>query len=463
VELDTAIVGGTLVTPTETYSADIGIKGSKIAVLGTPGSLAADRKIDASGLFVMPCLVDPHTHLDLPWVMGDGDGPEVRSADNYESGTRAAAAGGVTTILDFAMSRPGSQLTDAVDEWKSRATAAIVDFGLHVIMTDWSHEVMEGLPDVASRGVSSVKVFMPYAIGAPEPSILDTLSAVQEMGGVTLIHCEAACAITWLVNRETGRPSTTTAHYRTRPDIVEADAVARAGRLAEIAEAGYYNVHMSSAAALEELRRSRSRGVEALGETCPHYLTLDESLMDLPDGQGDKYTCTPPLRTAADRSALWRGLRDGSLATVGSDHAPWRFDVHKSMGRHDFTKLPHGLPTLQTMLPVLYTFGYMGGQISLNRLVEVTSANPARIFGLSAKGALAPGFDADIVLIDPRVSKRVDFRSLEHRMDYSPWDGQELHGWPATTLSRGRVVFDGTGVVAVGGGQFVGRSVRSRP
>ena len=180
--------------------------------------------------------------------------------------------------------------------------------------------------------------------------------------------------------------------------------------------------------------------------------------MDLPDGEGDKYTCTPPLRGEADRAALWRGLRNGTIATVGSDHAPWRFDKHKSVGRSDFRRLPHGMPTLQTMLPVLYTYGVEAGQISLNRLVQVASANPAEIFGLTSKGRIAPGYDADLVLISPDERRTVNHRDLEHAMDYSPWDGQSLAGWPSLTMSRGSVVYDGHQVVAKSGrGRFIGR------
>ena len=201
-DLDTAIIGGTVVTPSGSFAADIGIKGEKITMLATEGMLAADSVIDATGMFVLPGLVDPHAHLDLPWVMDTDGAEEVRSADNYATGTAAAAAGGVTTILDFAMTRPGEQASSAVAEWAARADAAVVDYGFHVILTDWAPEVMEGLGDLLSSGVTSVKVFMPYAIGAPEPAILETLDRVKSMGGRTLIHCEAACAVTWLAQRE---------------------------------------------------------------------------------------------------------------------------------------------------------------------------------------------------------------------------------------------------------------------
>lgn len=456
--MDLVITNGTIVTASDLYLGDIGVRNGCIAQIAAPGTLRAETRLDATDKFVLPGLIDPHVHFDLPWLMAEG-GESMHSADDYRSGTRAAAAGGVTTVLDFAVSRPGSSPLLAIAERQKKAEqSSVVDYGLHVILTDWSPEVLEVLPDLLHAGVSSVKLFMPYAIGANDTQILATLSAMTRLGGLTMIHAESACAIDWLVKRtadagELGPAS----HYRTRPSYTEADGTARAGRLAQTAGAAFYNVHMSSAEALAELVAHQDRGIVAIGETCPHFLSLDRSLMDRPDGE--KYTCTPPLRGPEDRDALWEAVRTGRITTIGSDHAPWRHDRHKSVGRSDFRLLPHGLPTLETMLPVLLTYGFRDRGIPLTRLVAVTATNPARIFGLyPRKGVIAPGADADLVLVDMDEPRVVNHNSLQHNMDYSPWEGESLVGWPTTTVSRGQIIFaDSTVVGEAGRGLFLAR------
>ncbi|HLA81684.1 MAG TPA: dihydropyrimidinase [Thermoleophilia bacterium] len=456
--LELVVRGGTIVTAEGSFPGEIGIQESLIAAVGSPGMLPpGSRELDATGLLVLPGLVDPHVHLGHRVFI---EGRWVHASDDFWSGTRFAAAGGNTTVIDFAIQREG----DLAATFRARRAEAdgksVVDYSLHVALTKASAETIDSIPDLIASGVTSFKLYMIYRKQgrmADDAVLLGTLLEASKGGAIVGVHAENSPIAEFNIDRAVQLGHTTASDFaRAKPNHVEAEAVNRALFLAEFAGASLYVFHLSTREALEQVERARGRGIRVYAETCTHYLTLTEGVYDRPDGH--RYICSPPLRSAADVEALWRGIGEGVVSVVSSDHCG--FDTTaKDEGRHDFTRVPNGLPGVGVRLPVLYTYGVRAGRIGLPQLVSLLSTNPARIFGLyPRKGAIVPGSDADLVLVDPSRARVVKAPELDSPVDWSPYEDMELWGWPVVTVVRGQVVArDGRCPVSAGQGQFLER------
>lgn len=449
--LDLAIVGGSAVTPGKLAPADIGISGGRIITIAAPGRLEpASRTIDASGMLVLPGAVDPHTHLDAR-MHG------AHSADDFHSGTVAAAAGGVTTIVDYAFQRHGGPLTEAIRNWKEKAhDRAIIDYAFHVAVLDPSEAAVEDLPRAVDRGCPSFKVFMMRRFEERARDFLKVFAAAAQNGGLMTIHAEDENIINFCTQRLIDEGKTATRYFPdSRPAISEAAAVTRALGMAELTGAATYFVHLSTGAALDEIRRARDAGRTVLAETRPIYLYLTEELLRQPDGE--RFVGQPPLRAAADRDALWKGLADGTIDVVATDHCSWTLKDKRASGT--FTHLIPGMANLETLVPMLYSEGVLSGRISIERMVDLVATNPARIFGLyPRKGVIARGADADLVIFDPHQTVVVHQPDMHSGSDYDPFEGVEVRGWPRTTISRGEVIVERRKPrAAPGRGRFVPR------
>jgi len=447
------IRNGTVATARETTPADILIEGERIQQVrpGIPAD-GAGRVIDATGLYVIPGGIDAHTHLDMPFG-------GTTSADDFETGTRAAAFGGTTTIVDFAIQARGTRMREALDTWWRKAEGrACTDFGLHMIVTDLGHAGLEDMDDMVREGVSSFKLFMAYpnVLMVDDATIFKALSQTAKNGALICMHAENGSVIDVIIARALAEGKTAPIyHALTRPPRAEAEAVHRAIAMAEIAGAPVYIVHLSSEDALNEVREARDRGVPAFAETCPQYLLLSIEELERPNFDGAKYVFTPPLRPKNHQPKLWDGLKHDHLQVVSTDHCPFCFADQKILGKDDFTKIPNGGPGIENRLQLIYHYGVNQGQLSLNRFVELTSTAPARIFGMyPRKGEIAPGSDADLVLWDPAADHLITAATHHMRVDYSMFEGFRVRGNARTVLSRGEVIVDE--------GRFLGKPGRGR-
>ncbi|MEJ7872008.1 MAG: dihydropyrimidinase [Rubrobacteraceae bacterium] len=444
---DLAIRGGTVTTASAQYRADIAISDGRIAQIG--GTFSADDEIDATGKLVMPGGIDMHVHL-TPATLPDGG--ELGWADDFESGTRAAAAGGITTVGNITFPRPDESLLDLTERVTREAEGqALVDFALHPVLLDPSTPVLEEFPELVRRGHTSVKIFMVLGnFDGRATEYLDAMRRAGELGMLSVVHCEDGCIIGHLTERLVSAGKTGAEHFpASRPAFSEETAVARAVGFSEAAEAPVYIVHLSSQAALEACHRARARGVRVYVETRPLYLHLSEERFREPDGA--KYVGQPPLRSEADVQALWNGLWGGDIQTFCTDHAPWMLEEKLDPG-HTIETFPPGVADLDTLLPMLYSEGVRKGRISPQRFVEVTSTNPARLFGLfPRKGTIAVGSDADITVWDPDEVRLVDSGRTQTNSDFSPYEGWEITGWPAVTISRGEPVYKNGKIVGTAG------------
>jgi dihydropyrimidinase len=431
--LDLAIVGATVVTPSGVRAADIGLHGGRIASVAAPGTLEpAARTLDARAMIVMPGAVDPHTHLDAE-MFGS------RTADDFESGTIAAAAGGVTTIVDYAFQAEGGTLSDAVARWRDKAEGrAIIDYGFHVAILDPSAAAIAEIPKLVGRGVTSFKIFMMRGFEARARDFMRAFRAAADCGALLTIHAEDEHLIGYCTERLLGAGKVGVAHFAaSRPPLSEAAAVARGLAMTALAGAPAYFVHLSSAAALNALRRARAEGRPVLAETRPIYLYLTEERFLEP--AGERYVGYPPLRPPEDRDAVWEALADGTVDVVATDHCSW--PLERKRGADRFTRIPPGMANLETLVPMLYSEGVAAGRISLARMVDLVATNPARIFGLyPRKGAIAPGADADLIVFDPNRKVVIDAAEMHSRADYDVFQGFEVTGWPRETISRGEVI-----------------------
>ncbi len=450
---NTLIRNGTVVTARDTTAADVLIEGERIQEV-RPGLSAAgaDRVIDATGLYILPGGIDAHTHLDMPFG-------GTTSADDFETGTRAAAFGGTTTIVDFAIQGRGTRMRDALDTWWKKAEGrACTDFGLHMIVTDLGNAGLEDMDDMVREGVASFKLFMAYpnVLMVDDATIFKALSQTAKNGALICMHAENGSVIDVIIARTLAEGKTAPIyHALTRPPRAEAEAVHRAIALAEIAGAPVYIVHLSSEDALNEVREARDRGVPAFAETCPQYLLLSIEELERPNFEGAKYVFTPPLRPKHHQPKLWDGLKHDHLQVVSTDHCPFCFADQKMLGKDDFTKIPNGGPGIENRLQLIYHYGVNQGQLSLNRFVELTSTAPARIFGMyPRKGEIAAGSDADLVLWDPEADLLISAATHHMRVDYSMFEGFRVSGNARTVISRGEVIVDG--------GQFLGKPGRGR-
>jgi dihydropyrimidinase len=450
-QMDLVIRGGTVITASSRFQADVGVRGGAIAQFG--GEMTAESEIDASGKLVLPGGIEMHVHFTGA-TLGD---EEFRWADDFASGTRAAAAGGVTTIGDIVFPRPGERLLSAIDRALDEAKpAAIVDYVLHPVVLEPSAATRAELAVMAERGHRSLKIFMVLGnFDGQAREHLGTMRVAGEHGMISMIHCEDECVVGHLTERlmNAGRTGAEW-HSATRPVFAEEIAVTRAIGFAEAAEAPIYIVHLSSQAALEASHRARARGAPIYVETRPLYLHLTDERYE--ESGGAKYIGSPPLRKASDVDALWHGIWDADIQTVCTDHAALKLEqkLDPTLTVENFRQ---GVADLETLQPMLFSEGVNAGRISLHRFVEVTSTNAARLFGLfPRKGTIAVGADADIAIWDPELTRRVDGAQMETNSDYSPYDGWEVTGWPVTTISRGEIVYEHGQVVGKPGrGQLV--------
>jgi dihydropyrimidinase len=429
--------GGTLATATESVEADLLIRDGKIALIGR--DLATDgEKRDVSGLLVMPGGIDTHVHLEHP-IERLG----VVTGDDFYTGTVAAACGGTTTIIDFALQKKGESIAEALSRRRGQAEKCVIDYGLHVILTDVRDDVLAEIPHFIKEGYTSYKLFTTFGDKyLDDEAIIKVFEKTSAGGALAYMHCEndAACrhfVSAALKRGDTGPPG----HRDGRPPLTEAEAVNRAIALAVMLDATVCIAHVTSKEALEVITSWRSKGARVNCETCTQYLTLtDEKLGPELGFEAAKYVCTPPLRAADHLESLWIGIERGGIQQVSSDHSSFTFK-DREMGRDNFTRIPNGLAGIETRLPILFSDGVVTGRISLNRFVELTATNPAKIFGLfPQKGTLAVGADADIVVMDPEKEWVVDYKKLHQAVDYSPYEGKELKGAPVLTLSRGEAV-----------------------
>jgi len=452
------ITNGRIITATDDYVGDIFIEDDRITAVGTALPMRADRTIDARGKLVFPGGIDVHTHLDMPFGGST-------SADDFETGTIAAAHGGTTSIVDFAIQYRGQTLHHAWETWMKKAEGkAAIDYGFHMIMTELNDQVEMEMDALVRQGVTSFKLFMAYpgVFMLDDASIFKAMLRTGKNGGTICMHAENGGVIDVLVQKALAEGKTAPKyHALTRPARAEAEATHRAIALAEMADVPVYIVHLSAAEALEMVTEARDRGLPAFAETCPQYLFLSYENYEEPGFEGAKYVMSPPLRPKATQDRLWRGLAGNDLQAIATDHCPFCMK-EKHLGDGDFSKIPNGAPGIETRMSLVYDGGVRTGKISLNRFVELTSTSPAKIFGLfPKKGTIAPGSDADLVIFDPEKTMTLRAKTLHMNVDYNPYEGREITGVTETVLSRGRVIIDaGAFVGRAGAGSFIKRQPR---
>src|SRR5580693_5028725 len=453
------IQNGTVVTADRLEKADVLMEGSTIREVRAGIDPKGHTLVDATGMYLLPGGIDVHTHMDMPF------GGTV-SADDFLTGTRAAAIGGTTTIVDFAIQAKGTKMRDALDIWWKKAEGkACIDYGLHMIVTDLGTTGLEDMDDMVREGVASFKLFMAYpnVLMVDDATIFRALGQTAKNGALVCMHAENGSAIDIIVQKALAEGKTAPIyHALTRPTRAEAEAVHRAIALAEMAGAPVYIVHLSSEDALNQVREARDRGLPAFAETCPQYLLLSMDDLARPGFEGAKYGFTPPRRETRHQPKLGDGLKNDHLQVVSTDHCPFCFADQKSLGKDDFTKIPNGGPGIENRLQLLYHYGVNEGRLSLNRFVELVSTTPARLFGLyPRKGELAPGSDADIVIWDPQREHTIGAATHHMRVDYSMFEGFQVKGNTHMVLSRGEVIVDGDRHIGrAGRGQFLKRAAR---
>jgi dihydropyrimidinase len=459
---DTVIRNGTIVTATDTYLADVAILGGRISAIGKDLPIEnAGNVIDATGRFVMPGGIDVHTHLDMPFG-------GTTSADDFETGTIAAAFGGTTTLIDFAIQYKGQTLHQAFDTWMKKASGkAVTDYSFHCIITELADAQLQEMKTLVREGVPTFKLFMAYpgVFMLDDASIFRAMNAAANSGGMICMHAENGGAIDVIVQRALAEGKRAPKyHALTRPTTAEAEATSRSIALAEMAGAPVYIVHLSCNEALEKVREARDRGLPTYAETCPQYLYLSLENMDAPGFEGAKYVFTPPLREKWHQEKLWQGLAKDDLQVVSTDHCPFCYKEQKELGKDDFTKIPNGGPGIEHRLSLVYSGGVHGKRFSPNRFVQLVSTAPAKLFGLyPRKGTVAIGSDADLVVFDPNEEQTISATTHHMRVDYSMFEGIRVKGVPKIVLSRGRTIIeDGKFIGKPGAGEFLKRENPAR-
>ncbi len=450
--MKTLIKNGTIVTAADTFRGDVLIDGETVAALGAGLQAPDARVLDARERMVIPGGIDVHTHLDMPFG-------GAFSTDDFQTGTIAAAFGGTTCIVDFAIQEAGGTLRRAFDTWQRKAAGkAVVDYGFHMILRAYSDAIGAEMAELVAQGVTSFKLFTAYpgVFYLDDGSIFRALGRARDIGALICVHAENGLVIAALVQEALARGDVAPRfHALTRPPLAEAEATRRVIRLAQLAGAPLYVVHLSAAEALDEVRAARAEGAQVMAETCPQYLFLSHENYEEPGFAGAKYVMSPPLRSAARQEELWRGLRNGELQAIATDHCPFNFASDKQLGREDFSKIPNGAPGIETRMSLTYDGGVAAGRFSVNRWVELTATAPARIFGLfPRKGTIAPGSDADIVIFNPGARTTISARTHHMNVDYNPYEGRTVTGVPETVLSRGEVIIEN--------GRFLGKPGRGR-
>jgi dihydropyrimidinase len=442
---DTVIKGGNVVTPAGAFVGDVAIRGEQIAALGAELDTEGARVIDASGHHVIPGVLDVHVHLELPFC-------GTVSADDYRSGTRAGARGGVTTVIDFAIPSANGSLSEAADTWMRKAEGkSLIDYTFHICITRWNDH-KDQIKGMVERGFTTFKEFMIYESEgwqSDDRALFGTLEKMKEYGTMLLVHAESSRVLDELIARhhtaELMKKYGARLHRMTRPNFIEAEAIQRAVQWCEATDGQLYIVHMSTAEGADIIRAAQTRGVPVIAETCVQYLVLDDSVFDRPDGH--LYACCPQLKKPQDSERLWKGLHSGEVSVISTDTCTFTRE-QKAMWEGDWTKIPMGMPGLETLMPLTYTHGVLANRLTLEEMSAKLSTNPAKIMGLyPRKGAIQIGADADIAIIHPTTRHTVSPSTLETNADWSPYEGWDLAGFARTTLSRGDVIVDDYKVV----------------
>jgi dihydropyrimidinase len=452
------IRGGRVITAADDYVGDVFVEDERISLIGESLDVEADRVIDASGKYVLPGGIDPHTHLDMPF------GGTV-TIDDVESGQTSAAFGGTTCHVDFVIQPQGTTFIAALDEWKSKANGKqVIDMGYHMAVTDLKEGgTLEELASLPEQGVTSYKLFMAYkgALMVDDETLFRTMQVAAETGALVMVHAENGDAIDVLVSEALAAGHTEPKyHALTRPPETEGEATNRAIQLSRVAGSPLYVVHVSCREAVEPIAIAREKGWDIWGETCTQYFFVDYTFLERPDFEGAKFVYTPPPRPKENQEVLWNAVRTDILSAISTDHCAFLWDGQKTMGKDDFSKIPNGGPGLENRLQMIHQFGVREGRISLNRMVELLSTNPAKLFGLyPRKGTIAVGTDADIVVFDPEKKVTISAETHHSKSDYNLFEGTDVTGSPEVVLLRGRVLVENDELVAKPGvGQFVKRA-----
>lgn len=452
--MSTLIKNGRVITADADYIADILIEGETIKAIGKDMAIQVDEIIDASGMLIFPGGIDPHVHLEMPF-MG------TFSSDTYETGTRAALHGGTTTVIDFILQKQGNSLRAAFDEWSGRATGnAVGDYSFHMAVTDFNDSTKGEIKEMVEEGITSFKTFMAYkgALMIDDRQMIGLMEEVRQQGGMVTVHATNGDMIDYLVqkNRSEGNLSPLY-HYLSQPEVTEAEASERFADMTNYTECPGYIVHLTCEGALNAVRNATRRNQKVFVETCIQYLVLDASLYEKEDGA--KWVMSPPLREKKDQETLWAGINQGLVQVVGTDHCPFTWE-QKLLGKDDFSKIPNGHPAIEHRMELLFSEGVVKGNITLNKYVEIASTNAAKIFGMfPKKGTIAIGADADIILFDPNKKHTISVNSHHMNTNYSAYEGWEVTGKVTTVLLRGEVVIkNGYCLAKRGNGQFVKRN-----
>jgi dihydropyrimidinase len=434
------IKNGRVVTATVDFLADVFIEEEKIMKIGSNINLSASTVIDATNKYVIPGGIDVHTHIDMPYG-------NIKSTDDFEIGTIAAAFGGTTTIIDFAVQSKGRSLLNALNIWKQKADGkAVIDYGFHIIITDVNEKILAELDEVVNEGVTSFKLFTAYPgrLMLDDSEIFRVMQRAKRNGALIMMHAENGYEIENLIQQALAEGNTDPIyHALTRPPALEGEATNRTIALAKVADVPVYIVHVTCREAIDAIKQARAQGQKVFGETCPHYLLLSEDDLRRPNFEGAKYVLSPPLREGKHQQILWDSLSGDVLQTIATDHCPFNFKQHKELGRNDFTKIPNGAPGIENRLQLSYEFGVNQKRFSINRWVELNSTNPAKIFGMyPQKGEIAVGSDADIVIWNPDTQHTISAATHHMRVDYNLFEGFKVTGNAETVIARGEVIVE---------------------
>lgn len=450
--------GGTIVTDVKSYKADVRIENEKIAEIGADLFKEGDEIVPINGCYLVPGGIDTHTHFDL-------DVGTTITADNFETGTKAAIVGGTTTILDFATQSKGHTLSDGLREWHDKSRGRCYsDYGFHMAITDWNDTTSKEMEDMINEGVTSFKMYMAYkdTLQVDDGIIFKALKRAKELGVLIGFHCENGDIISELINEfKDNNQLSPKYHQLSRPSDLEVEATYRLMKIAKTANAPVYVVHLSSKDALEEVKKARLDGVKVYTETCPQYLLLDDKLYDLDGFESAKYVMSPSLRTKVDNDALWKALEEGDIDAIGTDHCSFNYKGQKDIGINDFSKIPNGGPGVEHRMGLLYTYGVKEGKISMNKFVELTSTKAAKLFGMyPQKGSIEVGSDADIVVIDPEMKNIISAENQTQNTDYTPYEGYEVDCQFRHVFLRGiEVIKEGKLTVEHPTGKYIVRTI----
>lgn len=457
-EFDTVIHGGTIVTAGETSKADVGIRDGRIIALAERLSGGVHR-IDAGGRLVMPGGIEAHAHIAQESSSG------VMGADDYYSGSVSAAFGGNSSFIPFAAQHRGQSIDDVLATYDARAARSVLDYSYHLIVSDPTREVLDDqLPRAFARGITSFKVFMTYDLmNIGDGGMLDIMTVAKKHGAITMVHAENNDMVKWMNARLADAGLTAPKYHAvSRPELAEEEAINRAISLAKLVDAPLFIVHVSTSGGAAIVQREKLAGARVYAETCPQYLALTRDNLDLPGMEGAKFVCSPPLRDTATQDALWHHVSAGTFESVSSDHAPYRYDeTGKFLNGTNvaYPKIANGMPGIGARLPYLFSEGVVKGRISLQQFVALSSTNAARTFGMTNKGSIAPGLDADIAIWNPDVKRKMTLADQHDNMDYTPFEGMQLTGVPEVVLNRGAVIVEGGALIArEGQGRFVARA-----